>query len=120
MQKEYWNSVRVYFRRYNKDELIKILKEKSELLAKQIPIVKVILFGSYAKGNATAASDVDVFVVHKCSKNINAYSVVWDSLYVPQLELHVYHYDVYRKMKEERNSLVNVVEKEGIVIYTSE
>ncbi len=46
-------------------EVIKKLKVYKKLLSKHIKFEEMILFGSYAKGNARDDSDVDVAVVVK-------------------------------------------------------
>ena len=38
------------------------IKEKLHPVFKAIPVEKAILFGSYAKGNPTKSSDVDIFI----------------------------------------------------------
>ncbi|WP_456421086.1 nucleotidyltransferase family protein [Thermococcus sp.] len=50
-----------------KDELLEILREVKEKLAEILgdDLVEVILFGSYARGEAREDSDVDVLVVVK-------------------------------------------------------
>jgi hypothetical protein len=46
------------------DKAVKLVKEYiGELERNKIPIKRAILFGSYAKGHANAASDIDVALV---------------------------------------------------------
>lgn len=48
----------------DREELLKSLKEKvSELKEKRPDVLKVVLFGSFAKGNYTPESDIDFLVV---------------------------------------------------------
>ncbi|MGB9659688.1 MAG: nucleotidyltransferase family protein [Nitrososphaerales archaeon] len=63
MLKKSSGSVRIYYPKLSKDELISILKERVKDLSKELPIRFVVLFGSYAKNRYTAASDVDLFIV---------------------------------------------------------
>lgn len=44
-------------------EIISMLQKYKKLLARHMPIEQLILYGSYAKGNACNESDVDVAVV---------------------------------------------------------
>ena len=39
------------------------IKEKTESIAKPTKISKVVLFGSYARGEATPNSDIDLFII---------------------------------------------------------
>jgi predicted nucleotidyltransferase len=45
-----------------KEEITRILQEKSPYLASEYGVKRVGLFGSYAKGTSTATSDVDLVV----------------------------------------------------------
>ena len=49
-----------------------LLRYKKELESKNFPVEKMILYGSYAKGNAKEYSDIDVCIISgKFSKNKN-------------------------------------------------
>jgi predicted nucleotidyltransferase len=44
----------------NFETITSIIKNYADEVRQTMPVVKVILFGSYAKGTATEQSDVDV------------------------------------------------------------
>ncbi|MEW6235829.1 MAG: nucleotidyltransferase family protein [Candidatus Omnitrophota bacterium] len=46
-----------------RDDIIKILKEKSPYLTSEYGVKRIGIFGSYAKDISSAASDVDIIVV---------------------------------------------------------
>lgn len=48
---------------YKKDEIRRIVLKYVKELQKRITVKKIILFGSYAYGNPTRSSDIDVAVV---------------------------------------------------------
>jgi hypothetical protein len=56
-------SVRIFYPRFDKEERTQRLKEKIEGLKRQLPAFLIMLFGSYAYGNYTVASDFDLLVV---------------------------------------------------------
>lgn len=56
------SSVRVFYPKYSRADVIRILREGVRELAGVLPITRVVLFGSYARGTYTVASDVDLFV----------------------------------------------------------
>ena len=45
-----------------KEKVVKLLQEKHSYLATEFGVSKIGLFGSYAKGQPSAMSDVDLFV----------------------------------------------------------
>jgi predicted nucleotidyltransferase len=50
----------------------------------------VVLFGSWARGNHTAASDVDLLIVYGGVEREDAFALVKTALTLPGLEPHVY------------------------------
>lgn len=100
MQKESSVSVRVFYPRFDRDELIQKLKDKLGDLARELSLQKVVLFGSYAQGKQTAASDIDVLVIYKGEERKDAFKIVKMTLQIPLLEPHVYSEDEYLGLKE--------------------
>jgi len=100
MQKESSSSVRIFYPRFNREELILKLKDKLGGLARELPLRLVVLFGSYVQGKYTVASDIDVLVVYKGEERSDAFRIVKRSLDIPLLEPHVYSEDEYRRLKE--------------------
>jgi predicted nucleotidyltransferase len=80
--------------------LILKLKDKLGDLARELPLRLVVLFGSYAQGKYTVASDVDILVVYKGEERSDAFRIVKKSLDIPLLEPHVYSEDEYRRLRE--------------------
>ncbi len=52
--------------------------------------MRVVLFGSWAAGRHTAASDVDLLVVYMGHPREDAFGIVKTTLGIPGLEPHVY------------------------------
>ena len=67
-----------------------MLREGVERLAVVLPVQRAVLFGSYAKGNYTVASDVDLLVVYRGQARDDAYAVTKRTLNIPELEPHLY------------------------------
>ena len=76
MQKKSSSTVKVYYPRYRRYELIQYLEQRVGLLAQRIPLKLVMLFGSYAEGRYTAASDIDLLVVYEGRKRDDIYKIV--------------------------------------------
>lgn len=83
-------SVRVFYPAFDKAGLLRMLREGLARLRATLPLSKVVLFGSYARGTHTVGSDVDLLVVYCGEPRPDAYVLVKRALAVPRLEPHVY------------------------------
>ena len=117
MQKKLSNSVKIYYPKYNKEKIIKLLKAKIRKIREKIPLKRVILFGSYASGKYTAASDVDILIIYRGPKRNDAYSLCWDIIGIPELQLHIYSEEEYIKLKQRSSSIPKEAETKGIIIW---
>lgn len=108
------SSVRVFYPRFDRAELIRRLKEQMDALNEALPLLRVVLFGSYARGNCTVASDVDLLVVYQGPAREDAFAVVKRVLNVPGLEPHVYTEREYRQAEQHITRMV----EGGIVLYS--
>jgi len=59
-------------------------------LEQALPVTRAVLFGSWAKGRATAFSDIDLLVVYQDPPREDAYRKVVESVDIRGLEAHVY------------------------------
>lgn len=114
MQKGSSSSVRVFYPRFDKKGLIEELKKRLDGLQKKLPLSLVVLFGSYAKGNYTVASDIDLLVVYKDRVRKDAFAMVKKVLNIPLLEPHVYSEDEYKGLKEVINRMI----ASGVVLFS--
>jgi len=58
-----------------------------------------VLFGSYAKGRQTVASDIDLLVVYTGRPRADAYALVKRVLDIRRLEPHVYAEEEYEAVR---------------------
>lgn len=83
-------------------------------------IVKVILFGSYARGDYSAESDIDLLVVVKDDRDIedDVRKIIYSFIPVVGrlISVKIIKAENYAKMKEINYSFIQSVEREGIVI----
>ena len=107
-------SVRVFYPKFDRAELIRRLQERMDELDKHLPLLRVVLFGSYAKGNYTVASDVDLLVVYQGPPREDAFAVVKKVLNIPGLEPHVYSEGEYRQVEQR----IARMTEGGIVLYS--
>ena len=108
------SSVRVYYPPFNKQQLILKLKEQIGILEKKLPLSLVVLFGSYAKGNYTVASDVDLLVVYEGEELKDAFATVKKTISIPLLEPHVYSESEYEWAKETISKMI----ENGVVLFS--
>jgi len=113
MPKESSSSVRVFYPRWTRKELIEKLREKIGDLSQEFPLSKAVLFGSYARGNFTAASDVDLLLIYPGEARDDAYLMVRRILDLPRLELHLFSEDECKTLHQ---TVGRMIEK-GVVIY---
>lgn len=105
--------MRVFFPRFDRAEVIQRLKERMAALDEVLPLQRVVLFGSYARGNYTVASDVDVLVVYRGQPREDAFTIVKKVLAIPALEPHVYSEDEF----EPARSRIRKMTEGGIVLF---
>ena len=113
MQKISSGSVQIFYPKFNKEEIIQAIQKKLKHLTDSLPISTVLLFGSYAKGNYTVASDIDILVVYKGKERRDAYATVKRILDIPCLEPHLYTKREYKEAKE----TIDRMTKDSILLF---
>ncbi|MDR7419954.1 MAG: nucleotidyltransferase domain-containing protein [Armatimonadota bacterium] len=94
------SSVRVSYPKYSRESLLAALRARLPRLAERLPLARVVLFGSWAAGRQTAASDVDLLVVYRGAARDDAFRLVKTVLAIPGVEPHLYTEDDAAKMEE--------------------
>jgi uncharacterized protein len=92
-------SVKVFYPDFGREELIEKLKARMPELAKKLPLKSVFLFGSWAKGNHTVASDIDLLIVYSGRKREDAFAVAKTTIAIPGVEPHIYSEQESAKIK---------------------
>ncbi|MEW6718215.1 MAG: nucleotidyltransferase domain-containing protein [Chloroflexota bacterium] len=82
-------------------------------LAEHLPLKRVWLFGSWAKGRATVFSDIDLLVVYSDPPREDAYSLAKSILKIRGLEPHLYTEEQAEALKK----TVKRMTEGGIVLY---
>jgi len=109
------SSVQIFYPRFSKEEIIQTINKNVEKLNRELPLLLVVLFGSYAKGNYTVASDVDLLVIYEGEEKKEAYATAKRVLNIPRLEPHVYPEYEFEEMKDVVKNMI----KDGIILYQS-
>ncbi len=107
------SSVRVFYPRFSRQALLDRLREVSPALRAEIPVQRVVLFGSYARGRQTAASDIDLLVVYRGPARPDAFALVKRGLKIPGVEPHVYSETEY----EQNKALVDRMIRDGVTVW---
>ena len=108
--------MKVFYPRFKKEELVERLKQNFLEISEKIRITDARLFGSYVKGTNTAFSDIDIFIVIDGSDKSDAYSICWDTIEIPEIELHIYTREELEVMKRNGNSFLKEVERDSVVL----
>jgi hypothetical protein len=116
MPKRSSSSVRVFYPEFDQAYLLQTLSQRLKRLDEEIPLLRVFLFGSYAKGNYTVGSDVDILVIYKGETRSDAYSLTKKSLAISRLEPHLYSEEEYREME----GTIHKMSEGGILLFSSE
>lgn len=116
MLKKSSSSVRIYYPKFDREWLIRRLKERLGALEVKLPLQLVVLFGSYAKGNYTVASDIDLLIVYKGQERKDAFAIVKKTFSVPRLEPHVYSEGRYEGLK----GIISKMIENGIVLFSKD
>ncbi len=108
-------SVTVFYPPWNREALLVRLHEGVTALREVLPLVHVVLFGSYARGRQTVASDIDLLVVYAGAVRGDAYALVRRTLDIRRLEPHVYAEEEYAQVSEILEHMV----QDGITVYSA-
>jgi len=100
-------------------ETNKIVKRFINLIIKKFNLKKIIIFGSFARGDYHKGSDLDLVIVGEFKERfidrIGKIIALNDSDL--EIEAMVYTEEEFRKMIQERRPFIEQVLEEGIVVY---
>ena len=82
-------------------------------LREALPVVRVVLFGSYTTDRATVASDVDLLVVYEGASREDAFATIKKAIPVRGLEPHAYTVEEAAKQQD----LLARMTRDGIVVW---
>ncbi len=116
MQNKSFSSVKVFYPPFNREELLALLRQRIPALQGKLSLKRVVLFGSYAKGRQTVASDIDLLVIYAGRPRTDAYALVKQALNIRRLEPHVYAEEEY----EQARMMVERMIHDGILIASGE
>ena len=99
---------------------IKEIREKLTVLKKKRDIHKVILFGSYARGDVTKKSDMDMVVIMDTNKRFFDRYELLGALYdLFDTGLDIFPYTEEEFFRISHRPFIKSIIKEGIVVYES-
>jgi len=106
------SSVRIFYPSFNRAELLQKLRTGIDQLKQSLPLIRVILFGSYAKNRATVASNIDLLVIYRGERREDAFAIVKKTISIPRLEPHVYSEAEYKSLR----NTIDMMIADGIVL----
>lgn len=108
------SSVRIFYPKFDRAWLVRALQEGIERLGTELPIRRVVLFGSYAHGNYTVASDVDLLIMYRGDPRPDAYALTKRILNIPRVEPHLYTEAEYEAVAPTVDRMI----KGGVVVLS--
>ena len=115
MQNKYSDSVKIYYPRYSLREIKEKIRKAGEELFK-LGVVKIVLFGSFAKEKATAGSDVDLLILVRDQESKNKFHEIMEIINIEIAEAHLYTQSEFEKLKSSGSWLAKEIEKNGITL----
>ena len=100
----------------DRDDLVDAIRATLPALRDALPVVRVFLFGSYATGRATVASDVDLLVVYEGPPREDAFATVKRTVPVRGLEPHVFTVEE----ADAQSALLDRMTRSGLLIFDAE
>ncbi|HBS85607.1 MAG: hypothetical protein A2W91_14410 [Bacteroidetes bacterium GWF2_38_335] len=100
-------------------EVIELLKKYCALLVLSgIPIEKAFLYGSYARGEATENSDIDIMIVSSAFDGTNDEAGIKSWSLTRKIDTRIEPYTVGTKrfLSDNVSPLLQIVKQEGILI----
>ncbi len=99
------------------------LKQVTEIIKRVADPVRIVLFGSRARGDNTATSDYDILVVTKKVENEREITrKIYKELYIQRIDLDIeliaVDEDRWNNNKERFDVIYRHINSEGIVIYS--
>lgn len=108
--------MKVFYPSWNLEALLTRLRERIAALQAVLPLRCAVLFGSYARGRQTAASDIDLLIVYAGVARSDAYTLVRRTLGIRHLEPHVYTEEEYAQVQDILERMV----QDGITVYDAQ
>jgi len=104
------------------DDSLPVLRQIVDLIVETVSPDKVILFGSYARGDFTQKSDVDIIVLKRnLQRGLDVIDLLYDVLFEKKIKIAVdfisIDYDKYYELCHVLGYIYKTINKEGKVLY---
>ena len=101
---------------------LSIMKQIVAFITSKLSPERIVLFGSYARGDNTENSDIDILII---IKNLENERKITGTLYKELLKENIsipidfiaIDYDKYNKLKGEIGYIYKTIEQEGQILY---
>jgi hypothetical protein len=110
------SQVRATYPTLSRKQVIEKLRQARIHLEKKLPILKMVLYGSYAIDRYTAGSDIDLLVVYKGKRREDVYKLVMAEIDLPRLEPRVYTEEEFNACMARSRKFAETLKQEGVVI----
>jgi len=99
-----------------------LLEQIVAFITSRISPERIVLFGSYARGEHTENSDVDILILLKNLENERKitgqlYKALLDENISVPIDFIAIDYDKYNKLKDRAGLIYKTIEQEGQILY---
>ncbi|GHV37613.1 hypothetical protein AGMMS49546_05940 [Spirochaetia bacterium] len=107
---------------YNMDRNLPILKQIVALITSKLSPERIMLFGSYARGDSNEKSDIDILIIIKNLENERKITgALYKALLNENISLSVdflaIDFDKYNELKNKIGYIYKTIEQEGQILY---
>jgi predicted nucleotidyltransferase len=95
------------------------IRERVRAHARGGRVIRAIVFGSFARGDADASSDIDLVLIEPTSDSFVERGLRHLALFDlgVGVDLLVYTPEEYERLQREKNPLIERIESEGVTLY---
>jgi predicted nucleotidyltransferase len=99
-----------------------VMKQIVRFITSKISPERIILFGSYSRGDNKKSSDIDILIIIKNLKNERKITgtlyreLLKEDIAIP-IDFLAIDYDKYNELKNEIGYIYKTIEKEGQILY---
>ncbi|MFH0823829.1 MAG: nucleotidyltransferase domain-containing protein [Pseudomonadota bacterium] len=97
-----------------------LIEDITDAIARRFNPVRIVLFGSHARGEATEESDIDLYVEMETDLRVPERSIAVNEIFGVHswpMDVVVYTPEEAERLREIHGTLMSIIEAEGVTLY---